>query len=200
MNYKRLAQFALPALFFIVTSVAQAAQQSVDFGRYGSSFFTTDPWDVYYIDTTDPDYYDGGFKSVADLTSNQWIATNYFESPLSVFTSSVGTFNLDGLWLAGAWGSQTLTITGYLNGTQLYETTVDVTTTAYQFSFDFQGIDSFSIASSGLYVQDPSLSKIGSNWVLGAVEVTAVPEPEAYAMLLAGLALVGAMARRRRGV
>ncbi|MDR0633758.1 MAG: FxDxF family PEP-CTERM protein [Azoarcus sp.] len=33
---------------------------------------------------------------------------------------------------------------------------------------------------------------------MGSVNVTAVPEPESYAMLLAGLAIVGAVARRRR--
>jgi hypothetical protein len=32
----------------------------------------------------------------------------------------------------------------------------------------------------------------------GGVAVTAVPEPETYAMLLAGLGLVGFAARRRR--
>jgi subtilisin family serine protease len=35
-------------------------------------------------------------------------------------------------------------------------------------------------------------------WKVGSYTVTAVPEPETYAMLLAGLGLVGAMARRRR--
>ncbi|WP_138516359.1 FxDxF family PEP-CTERM protein [Rhodoferax bucti] len=34
----------------------------------------------------------------------------------------------------------------------------------------------------------------------GTLSVTAVPEPETYAMLLAGLALLGAVARRRRAV
>jgi hypothetical protein len=32
----------------------------------------------------------------------------------------------------------------------------------------------------------------------GAFTVTAVPEPESYAMLLAGLGLLGVAARRRR--
>lgn len=34
---------------------------------------------------------------------------------------------------------------------------------------------------------------------LGALAVTAVPEPESYAMMLAGLAVMGAIARRRKG-
>jgi hypothetical protein len=47
----------------------------------------------------------------------------------------------------------------------------------------------------------------GTNYALGFdttvsayTEVTAVPEPETYAMMLAGLGLVGAVARRRKNV
>ena len=36
------------------------------------------------------------------------------------------------------------------------------------------------------------------SWRIGALSVTAVPEPETYAMLLAGLGLLGGMVRRRR--
>ena len=35
-------------------------------------------------------------------------------------------------------------------------------------------------------------------WYVGALSVTAVPEPETYAMMLAGLGLMGGMVRRRR--
>jgi autotransporter-associated beta strand protein len=37
----------------------------------------------------------------------------------------------------------------------------------------------------------------GNNLMLSAYEVTAVPEPESYALMLAGLGLIGLMARRR---
>jgi hypothetical protein len=37
-------------------------------------------------------------------------------------------------------------------------------------------------------------------WGIGSYLVTAVPEPETYAMLLAGLGMVGMMARRRRKI
>lgn len=53
--------------------------------------------------------------------------------------------------------------------------------------------------SSGEY--DLTVSGIGktafSNYV-GAIAVTAVPEPETFAMLLAGLGVMGAIARRRK--
>jgi hypothetical protein len=38
----------------------------------------------------------------------------------------------------------------------------------------------------------------GNNLMLSAYEVTAVPEPESYALMLAGLGLIGLVARRRR--
>jgi hypothetical protein len=58
------------------------------------------------------------------------------------------------------------------------------------------------LPSLGVYLFAPTLSGGGGRTVLGfdsfVLTVTAVPEPETYAMLLAGLALVGAAARRKR--
>jgi hypothetical protein len=186
--YKKLGQFALPVLMFAFVGTAQA--EVIDFGPGGNSFFTPIPaWDVYYVDTTNPTYNAAGYISVAGATGNQWVATNYRESPLAGFVSAGGLFDLDGLWLAGAYGNQTLTITGYLNGVAVDSVTQAVTQTAQQFTFNgFKGIDSFSIATG---VE-------GNYWALGSVMITVVPEPEAYAMLLAGLGMVGVMARRRR--
>jgi hypothetical protein len=43
----------------------------------------------------------------------------------------------------------------------------------------------------------PSLAIVGTQYVGAGVLVTAVPEPETYAMLLAGLGLIGLVVRRR---
>ncbi|MTW31849.1 PEPxxWA-CTERM sorting domain-containing protein [Pseudoduganella danionis] len=54
-----------------------------------------------------------------------------------------------------------------------------------------------TINSSGRYVE--ILAYGGQSWTaLSNVNVTAVPEPETYAMMLAGLALVGAISRRKQ--
>ena len=47
---------------------------------------------------------------------------------------------------------------------------------------------------------DPSLSYVGftARWILEGTMITAVPEASTYGMMLAGLSLVGAVARRRR--
>lgn len=204
MMNKRLAQFALPVLMLAFTSAAQAApQETVTFGQWGSPFFKGSVWEVVYVDTGVSPYNVGGYKSVAGETGSKWLATNYYEASPATFESTQGLFSLDSLWIAGAWGSQTLTITGYFEGVATSSTTINITTTAAEFNFSgFQNIDSFAIsANASTYVQDNLLlPNKGLNWALGSVTVTPVPEPEAYAMLLAGLAFVGAVARRRRGV
>jgi len=194
---KRFAQFALPVLFFAFTGAAQA--EEVSFGP--GTFFTGDAWEVLYVNAGATPYDVGGFKSVADATSNYTIATNRYEVTPATFVSTGGEFNLDGLWVAGGWGSLTLTITGYLNGAEIYSDSIYVTTTAAEYTFTgFMGIDSFSIATGNDFNPDTSLPRTGAYWALGSASITAVPEPETYAMLLAGLALVGAIARRRRAV
>ncbi|MCL1861488.1 MAG: FxDxF family PEP-CTERM protein [Proteobacteria bacterium] len=199
---KKIGQFALPVLLFAFVGTAQAApQEDIYFGQWGSVFFETTYNKVYYQDVTVLVDSDGGFKSMAGaLPDAKWLATNVYEDSPITFTSKKGLFDLNAMWLAGAWGSQKLTITGYANGVEIYSIIVDVTTTATQFDFTgFQGIDKFNIASTGSYTPTLGLADSSANWVLGNVTVTqAVPEPEAYAMLLAGLGLVGVMARRRQ--
>ena len=57
---------------------------------------------------------------------------------------------------------------------------------------------------SGLNVGDEYLVGIGGWWLaakggkVSIASITAVPEPETYAMFLAGLGLIGVIARRRR--
>lgn len=45
----------------------------------------------------------------------------------------------------------------------------------------------------------PGNTTVPSLSLVGAFHVTAVPEPESYSMMLAGLGLIGFMAARRRG-
>ncbi|MBT9507785.1 FxDxF family PEP-CTERM protein [Rhodoferax sp.] len=55
----------------------------------------------------------------------------------------------------------------------------------------------FSGLSSGLYKFMASGSLMGSNFIGAQYTVTPVPEPETFAMLLAGLGVVCALGRRR---
>ena len=56
--------------------------------------------------------------------------------------------------------------------------------------YDRNKLDFSHLAEDGTLIFQPAISM--------PPPVTSVPEPETYAMLLAGLALMGAVARRRR--
>ena len=58
----------------------------------------------------------------------------------------------------------------------------------------------FASLASGTYSLRTSGSLTGTNYIGAQFSVTLIPEPESFAMLLAGLGLVGALARRRNKI
>ena len=58
----------------------------------------------------------------------------------------------------------------------------------------------FASLASGTYSLRTSGSLMGTNYIGAQFSVTLIPEPESFAMLLAGLGLVGALARRRNKI
>jgi len=221
----------LGVAFAMPSAVAQTASQTITFVQHGfwfddgapSSFFIasgvgyTTGLGTYSYDTewNWVEVYNG-YRSVREATGSLAAAGNHPYNPLmeGTFASSSGEFfSLDSLWLAGAWGSMTLSITGYANGAVINTAAIYVDMAAQEYFFSgFEGIDSFSITVgddfepdpsfygfSGMQHPNPFLEMASSTWALGGITITtAVPEPETYAMLLAGLGVVGAIARRRR--
>lgn len=61
------------------------------------------------------------------------------------------------------------------------------------------GTFSFTNLVQGLYVLKATGAVVGggTNWIAAQYTISPVPEPETFAMLLAGLGLIGSIARRR---
>lgn len=76
----------------------------------------------------------------------------------------------------------------------------------YGVSGGSQVADDFSVSTGGNYSRYGNTSTyiidnaIGSTYTNYAFEVTPVPEPETYVMLLAGLSVLGFVARRRKSL
>ncbi len=149
-----------------------------------------------------------GFDNVAAYTGSSGVAFNANGfSPSSFYLNHANpnaTFTLNSFVIAGGWGSQTLGIKGYNNGTQLFSTTQFVNLSAIVFTPGWVGIDQFEITTGADFVVINPTNFVfegnGRQWALdnADIQVSAVPEPETYAMLLAGLGLLGFAARRRK--
>ena len=103
-------------------------------------------------------------------------------------TMSGSAFNLDSLWGRNSNNHGKVTVHGFFRGAEIATQTLKFTDEYQQFNLNLKGIDqvTFSNKHGNILLDDISVSAI-----------SAVPEPETYAMLLAGLGMLGFMARRR---
>lgn len=140
-----------------------------------------------------------GGASAATITSGTFSGTSF--TNLVVGTISVGaTSNLSGNFFAadsvtfGNVLSLTLDVVTFTSGT--VETLTDSDPTAVGFNFSNVPAGSYLVKASGWLDNSGQLADfavIGANYT-----VTPVPEPTAAAMLLAGFAVMGFIAMRRR--
>lgn len=135
----------------------------------------------------------------AGTTADVWLSTNTATDTItfSGFTGGVMAAggNFFGSDINGAFAAGDITLTATDASGTVTQTLISATTTGFIGFVSTGALTSLTVTS----VQPVSgfLWPTVNNLTLAAV--TAVPEPQTYAMLLAGLGFMGFMARRRRG-
>ena len=149
-------------------------------------------WDNFYV-TKGSDAPGTGYESGVVSTPN--VAFNWYANPASF--SSTSAFTLNSGYFAGAWNDGlTIHVTG-VGATTFVKDFVVNTGSVTKVEFNWTGLTSVTFESSG-GTPHPGLSGAGVHFAMDNLSVNAVPEPETYAMLLAGLGVMGAVARRRK--
>jgi len=199
---KKIIFFGLASLLASLLSTSAHAVANLSFsGGNGSQVVFTLNQPVEYTITATPTVYAPifAFRGVGDLFAATWPAVSGTMtysvnggSPLTLDTVNSGIVNTD-----------VLATDLYFYGPNLYDAVGwlvagDVVTL---WSGQLTTTDSFGFAppmggefSTFIFESWPNLNRISTD----GVSVSPVPEPETYALMLAGLAVVGAAARRRK--
>lgn len=139
--------------------------------------------------TTGSNYFGHTFAGgIGDTFSDRY---NFTTSGLSDFGSLISAFSptmVDDIKITGLWLYNSANLS--LGGTKVLDGQVDL----WKLATTHLVADSYYLLVSG-----ELLSAAPSSYA-GTLTVTAVPEPETYGMLLAGLGLVGYLARRRGAI
>ena len=148
------------------------------------------------------DYGTGNSGYGVGTVSPNIVSFNRFGFRAVLYSSTV--FTVNSLYATAAWHDDLqVTFSGWADGTEIYSMTVSPSATAPTlYTFDWSGIDAFFVDSSGGtqhvgYVAEGTMVAMDNITVNEAITAP-VPEPETYALMLAGLGLVGFMARRRK--
>lgn len=143
-------------------------------------------WDNFYILTpTSSTYSATGFANGVVSATN--VAFNAWAEPAAF--SSTAAFTFVSAYVTKAWDNGVTHFDGYVGNTLTYSVDVTSTTAAPTLAtFNWVGVTKVIVSDA---------NKTGQS-VIDNITVAAVPEPETYAMLLAGLGLMGAVARRRK--
>lgn len=153
-------------------------------------------WSNFWILNTDGyEYNPSGYE--AGAVSGTAVAYNSFENPASF--SSTSPFTFHSIYLTAAWNDGlSVTLTGSLNGIDTISATVfPLSTGPTLYTFDWSNIDRVTIKGAG-GIDHPEYPGGGQHVAMDNLTVTAVPEPEVWALALAGLGVAGVVGRARR--
>jgi hypothetical protein len=152
-------------------------------------------WDNFYvINSGAAGIMDSGYANGTVSGSN--VAFNGGGKDAGFSRSSA--FKLLSISLAKAWQAGVVHFDGYVGDTLTYQLDVGLNTLApAAVVFNWAGVSKVVFNSGNRQFQQLVLDDVRIDL---AAPPLPVPEPEAYAMLLAGLGLLGLLARRRPGV
>jgi hypothetical protein len=196
---KLAAALAVSALF--ITGAAPASAAIINFDDIaspGASSFLAPGYQGFtwlggngsnswvITDSTDPFYW--GFVGVV-AHSGQNYAWSNGATDLSM---GGATFDFNSFWGRGGATGDTPTAHGFIGATEVYTQSFTVSTVYQLLTFNFLGIDRLTITNQHANLLLDDITVNGGN------VATPVPEPETWAMLLAGLGLLGFTSRRKK--
>ena len=188
---------ALTVVSALAASAAANANTVINFddltaGRWGTEIqngYSGLNWSNFYI--LNGNSFDSSSGYGTGTVSAPNVAFNGAGNPASF--SSATAFNLATIDVTKAWASGITHFDGYVGNILTYSMNVSSTTAGPTLAtFNWNGLNKVTM-SDGNSTHQTAID----NLTLGNV-VAAVPEPETYAMLLAGLGLMGAITRRRQ--
>ncbi|MER0216558.1 MAG: PEP-CTERM sorting domain-containing protein [Nitrosomonas sp.] len=153
-------------------------------------FDWTGGWgDISWVISPKDDNGLGGFKEPYSHSGNNFSWSNG-GTDLALTVHGGGTFDLASFWVRTPAQPLSLTAHGYLSGSEVFTQTFTATEDYAEITTNFTHIDRFTLVperTANVLIDD-----------INVANVSAIPEPEIYAMLLVGLGLMGFMTYQRK--